>query len=519
MFLREDLDLYKRRIDPVGHYMEQTAFYISKTEGVSYEEAYQFVREETLKELEVKKQPMVRYYQTLDTLDKVITETPLLKYIYNVLDNGEILAPTFTTYIHTSKKKSILSEMTAENVKLRSVHKKASHAAKARGEMEVYVIEDLNQNNRKTENNALSGTYGTKGTPLYNPTAHTTLTSTTRMVASNGNAHNEKMIAGNRHYYHLDIILYNLISITSSLGDKNDVTSYYAKINNVIDKYGLHKPSTEDVLTCILRSSELYFGKDNRFKLLTDFIDNLDYVEKAAFVYIGDLYHLRHFNEVFVRNFITRLSDRVVIEQNGGNKDIIKQVSEGVTYLAHQICADDIKGMGKDYDLMDKNGVLNVIAGTSKNINSVLMEHQDIIDAFYKTDNMPSSIAYIATMMRRVVVLSDTDSTCASLGEWVKWHRGYTAMDQASFGLAGSVLFMATQSLVHNLATLSANFNVDREHLHTLEMKNEFFWSSVTVALPKHYYALTHIQEGSVFAKPELERKGVHLKSSNTPVS
>ena len=163
---------------------------------------------------------------------------------------------------------------------------------------------------------------------------------------------------------------------------------------------------------------------------------------------------------------------------------------------------------------------LSKLVGTIDNIDNVLLEYESFIKAFFLTDNPPPSVAYLPEMIRQGVVLSDTDSTCVSCDDWVKW---YTNSDILIFnditrGLANSVMYIATEALAHTLALFSSNINVEKSKLRALTMKSEFYWDVfLSCNITKHYFAWTRSKEGIIYSDPELEMKGVHLKSSNTP--
>jgi hypothetical protein len=84
--------------------------------------------------------------------------------------------------------------------------------------------------------------------------------------------------------------------------------------------------------------------------------------------------------------------------------------------------------------------------------------------------------------------------------------------------VATSMLYLASQGIVHILAQMSANFGIQKKRLYQIAMKNEFtFDVFVPTSVAKHYYASISCQEGIVFDKHKYEIKGVHLKSSNAP--
>jgi len=121
-------------------------------------------------------------------------------------------------------------------------------------------------------------------------------------------------------------------------------------------------------------------------------------------------------------------------------------------------------------------------------------------------------------MLRRVVVLSDTDSTCFTLDEWVKWYHGDFYINDETIAASCSVGFIASQAIIHQLALFSSYMNVDKGDINKLAMKNEFLWlAHVPANVSKHYFAYTVMQEGNVFSEPDIEIKGVHLKNSAVP--
>jgi hypothetical protein len=87
-----------------------------------------------------------------------------------------------------------------------------------------------------------------------------------------------------------------------------------------------------------------------------------------------------------------------------------------------------------------------------------------------------------------------------------------------SIAVMATIVFLASSSITHILATMSANLGIITEHIHRIEMKSEFsFHCFVPTSIGKHYFALIGCQEGNVFSHKEVEIKGVNLKSSNLP--
>lgn len=123
-------------------------------------------------------------------------------------------------------------------------------------------------------------------------------------------------------------------------------------------------------------------------------------------------------------------------------------------------------------------------------------------------------------MVRETIVLSDTDSTCASYEDWPDWYFKEPRMDAGAVGVSSFILFITTEVMDHYIKYLGTNFNVEYEKAKLMEMKSEFFWTTfVTTNVSKHYYANVAIQEGNIFDYEDklkaLEKKGVNLISPN----
>lgn len=513
IFLK-DKDFYQRNLNPFGQYVEQMSHYLHISTGKPIEDCADFIKNKIktngFKTGQIE-DPVVRFFNKNENGDRYTDEERLSRYIGSVIKEQEILVPTFTTYINAEKKPSILVGFLDNNVAIRSKSKKEAAQAKADKDMIRYVLKENDQKNMKTYNNSMSGAFASNGSVLNNPTAHNSLTSITRTNSSIGNASNEKIISGNRHYRNPTITLNNLIA-TTKLIDRE-------LIKQVLDKYQLNIPTAQDVEDCIKWSTDFYWKDDHAFKIIRAFIDKLDDIARAGFVYTGDFYHIRKYNPEFVRNFITRLSSKIRDVQYENPWELIHQVDEQIVNYAHQICMSEVKGIAKDYKKLDVIK-MNILTATSMNIQNTILEYKDFIECIFLSRIIPVSTAYIPDMVRRTVVLSDTDSTMFSIDEWVIWYFGSLQFTEEAYAVAGAVMYVATQSMAHVLAIFSANMNVKKEKLFTLALKPEFVFSVFAQSsVAKHYFTSIIVKEGSVYSEPELEVKGVHLKSSAAPRS
>jgi len=508
IFLDND-DNYKREIDIIKAYATQSSSYLQKIKNISKDSADKIMVDIIKTKLLDRK---IKHFSRKENGDREIIETSLLGYIYNNIKNNNIIVPTFTTYLNSNVKKSMLSEFIANNVKVRSIAKKIAQKAKVNKNMDLYNSKNNEQSMLKTYNNSLSGAFAQKSCILHNPTAHSTLTSITRTMSSLANANNEKLITGNRFYYSPLIMLNNIIYIVSNAN--------LIILKDVIDKYNLYLPNVDDVVNVLKRSSDLYFS-DLPYYLtkIIPYLNTLTSYERAAICYLGDFYHIRVFNPEFVKTFITELCTK--ISSNDTSLDIPNKLyatNESILNFTHLIWFSMVRGYGKKYEELHTENKAANLYYTTLHIEEVLVKYKDFIHGFFVTNILPNSSNRLKYMRRRTVVLSDTDSTCFTMEEWVNWYNGSIVINDETIAVAGAVCLLATENIAHLLAKLSANLNVDKSLLHTLAMKNEYMWTvHIPTEVSKHYLAYTVMQEGSVHSEPELEIKGVHLKNNALP--
>lgn len=504
-------DDYKRQINPLKDYIEQTASYLSISTGKDIETCKAFVRNKLKDGSHPVIDPQVQYMQRAENGDRAILKGSLKNYIYSTLKEDNIFVPSFTTYLKPHVKESMLVKFIDDNIAGRSKAKKEEFAAKAKGLKDLAQTKNLEQTGRKLSNNAISGAHVSNSTPLVNKTAHSSLTSTCRSTSGYGNANNEKLMTGNRHYWNPNVTINNIISIITHTD--------YVTLERVINKYSIHLPSVSETMACIQYSSDMYWKNIEAMNKIEDLVSKLSPLQRAAFVYTGDLYHFRIYNDELMRAFIGKLS--LKIEDNPNIKDsysFVKSSKGEYLDLAHQICSDEMKGKGKDYDAIKETPNLLAVASTTNNIDHVLNEYSDIIKIIMVTNNMPASVGYFPESVRRAALTSDTDSTIFTVDEWVNWYFGETGFTSLHMSVAAVCIFLASQAITHILAMMSGNFGVEKKRIHQIAMKNEFkFDVFVPTNVAKHYFASISCQEGNVFKESESEIKGVHLKNSNSP--
>lgn len=513
-FLRPN-EFYQRQVAPISDYIKYMGFYVGRMKGIPQREASKLIAVK-IRDKELKmRNPRVIHFARHDNDDQYKTSTPLSEYIKDTTTKNYVMAPTFTCYVAEKDKPSQLVGYTTENKNRRKYHKKLAKKAKDSGDILTYTIENNNQDNKKRNNNSLSGTFVADGTVLQNKTGHSTLTSITRLVSSLGNASNEKIISGNRHYFNAEVTLNNLIYIASEVKR--------SEVEPILIKYNLVIPTVDQVMECIKYSTDLYWDDNIYLNKIRDFVLKLDDCERSVIVYGGDLYHIRKHNPEFIRQFINDLSRKVTPTNIPDRESMIKTMysfDDQIPNYGHQVCIGEMSGKGTDYSDAKKfpDELLSTIYGTCSNIHATVEKYQDFIYGFLLTNNIPASVANLPNSSRRTVVLSDTDSTMFSIDEWVEWYFGKIIFTPEAYAVAGAVMFVAVQCIAHVLAVFSANMNVDRSKINLLAMKPEYMFPAFALtSVAKHYYTCIRVKEGSVYSEVEMEVKGVHMKNSAVP--
>jgi hypothetical protein len=545
-FIHEKQD-YTRQINPFKQYFEQCAHYLSIKHKKPYEYCLQWLKDnlkiipgqsnivKSHDDLTIN-DPVVHYIAKDNNGDRELTQGTLSRYIFSSIQNKELIAPTLTTYLNPSDIESPLVTFIDNKVQMRSIAKKAKFKAKmakgnAQKQLDIAIesnsvedidkytklvaeyaleeaIQDGNQANAKTNNNSLSGAGAVGSTPLYNPTMHSTLTSTCRSASGYANANNEKLLCGNRHYHRQDIVLNNIVSIITNVD--------YDAIKNVINKYNLITPSANEMMEVILRSSRQYWSDRHSEKKIKEFIDTLNEYQRAAFCYVSDIYTLAQFNRSFVETMINDFSKKLPPDPNIDDKTIIDNSPEEVVLLAIQISTNEIRG--KQLNDVIGTDLGKQVANIVKNILSQLEKYRDYIETFLRTRNVPASLSYFPSSIRHCALMSDTDSTIFTTEYWNKWMFGELKFDDDANRVFATMVFFAVSTLKHILALMSANFGIEEKRIHQIAMKNEFkFDVFIPTLKTKHYYAVISYQEGNVFNKLDQEIKGVHLIASNAP--
>lgn len=512
-FLTREIEYYDRNIDFVDGYFVQMKKYLELRAGRPLDDkvVQAFIDKEFGPggKFELKSPKVVVNIRDPKTSDRHRAETDLLKLFSVIKKNELILSPAMTAFLPPKIKKSLLSEFIDLNVAMRGKVKKEMFAARAAGNEMLATNKQNEQTSFKTRNNALSGAASSASTILYNKAMHSTLTSICRCATSYGNTNNEKLIGGNRHYWSPGVVINNILS-TCELTD-------FDEFSGCILKYDMYMPTVEDVMEVIRYSTDPLWRNFNAILEIKELVKSLKPIERAAFVYIGDLYHVAKYNDKLMRDIVgslVTLADKPLEDFSEVEKllDGDTQILLSLNYQ-HLIGPRNLGAVKKespeDYKL--------IMAGAKK-LHDDIMHYKYFFQSVLFTKNVPASIAKVPELIRRVAMVSDTDSTMGTTQWWADWYCGEGTVSREADAVADTITYLAVQNIAHMMARFSANMGVAKETIFRYAMKNEYkFPAFALTSNAKHYFSIITSQEGTMHEHPELEVKGVVLRTSNIP--
>jgi hypothetical protein len=504
------VDEYGRDYNIVQGALEDAAHYLSRNTGDSYETCLAYAKKAlTPGGVMGMIDPKVKMLHRDNSSDRERGVTTFTQYLKHVQDHNLLMAPTMTVYDREENNPSILSAYTGDRIEERKVYKRRKFEAGQRGDELAKSIADSQQSSCKTDANSLSGAHNSEYSILFVKSAHSTLTSTCRSATAYANGNNEKFIQGSRHYWEPDTVYTNIAAICN-MAD-------LPRVDEVVRRYGLVYPTPDQVMDCIVRSTRLYWSSDKHMKQIRHYVIGLTDVERAAFMYVGDLYHLAILNPEMVRE----LFDRFIQPPKTPVADpdaVLADLDEDILVYLSVMMQDVFRGREfKDIAQTDPDG-WSALASQVDRVRGALMHYEPLIQTLWASPVAPASVAVLPNAVRRSVIAGDTDSTIFTVQWWVEWYLGQIDFSETAYRVAATVAYFTSQMVIHLLATISGNMGISKHNLFMLSMKNEFCYPIfVPTNRSKHYFAYQLAQEGNVFRELGLELKGAELRSAQTP--
>ena len=494
--------------DFVAAYQRQTALHIRLMRGVDYETALDFVKEKCANDPRFRlKDPDVIVNVMGKNGDRKTVKTTFFKFYGKICSENVRIAPSLTVY-HGEEvmlgEHPIFIKGEMEN---RKKNKKLQLRYDEEGNHYLRDLYGIRQVGNKTDINAYSGGTVNQGTILYCKSTHSSLTSLCRCATSYANANNEKLLGGNRHYYDPLVIRSNLLA-TIDIIDLEE-------LDYVVKKFGLVYPTPSDVMDMIFYSASMYGSFEGQLNDIEYMVEQMEPIERAAIMYTGDMFHTYKLNPGVIGAMLKELTYVSDDNTDRGHSGLFNELGETEQTTIKMYHYQDVAG--RPLKELEPE-VFNKLDNTAYRFLATLDKYAELISGIFLTDNLPSSVYDVPNIRRRVVPISDTDSTIFSTEYWVNSITPdvSSAVGRTVTGLA--ITYLVSGTIMHIMAMLSTAMGVHKDKLRALSMKNEFFYK-VLCATPmsKTYYAQQTAKEGIMFKEPRLEIKGVLLKDSKMP--
>ena len=515
----EDLDTYKREsLVHEDEAVRQLAMFVSRTNNLPYGEALS----KTKQAIELNggiKPAKVLCYTRENGEDKKPETMSMRQYFLDIERNNLTLMPTFTTYLPASVRDSWLGKFVRGNMNNRKKLRAGASLAKSLGEVSKSRRLNVMQVLTKLDNNSISGLALSRGSILFNPTSHSSLTSTTRLITSTCNANSERLLCGRYAFLKVDIALGYYSAILTSLLDVEESQKWL----DTIKRFNLVIPTVDEVVENVKRSTDLYFGWTPRAdRLVRGYVSGFSDLELAACYYTGSLYNTRMKNPELVRTLldvvnVKKSSDGTKIENVA---DKMGELLPEMLMLTHYRFYNEIKGRGKNYPNYPAD-VLESMYLTAKYYEEHLKDWIPFLSVVIFSRIQPPNVYGFKEVIRDSIVMSDTDSGVHAVERWVDWYSGNTDINVTNMTLSNFLVEITSLALQKLLRGLMVNMNVAESEIKAqrLNLKPEFFMVVFNLmSVSKHYVAGLLIENGEVFEELEIETKGGTLKNSAIPM-
>jgi len=485
-------------------YVDRISTYISRITGDDIESVKAWV----LKTAAYMYKPeQVRYVKTTRP---GVTELVSGADLYSLLKvyNDKIITPSGSIYYPSEQKQSFISQMMANKLSDRKKVKAKMMDAKGKGDFDGAKFFHYQQANIKINTNALTGGLASPFNILYDKGSYNAITSSARSMITRVNAIAEELLGGNFGWFSVDELINHIVLNLS-------VRSSDEQIKAMVEKYHLRVP-TKDELKQFFVDGLITYVPNADMSSVYQLIDKLTDIEVTYLWYYSNLVHLIQQNE-FGRKFIDSTLDVSEVKpvENATVKDGWALDSTVVAISAVSFI-DKLGGFNQKQICEEHNEYLGALVAYTKFLETKLHSLDDLFETFIWTDADIPDFKLKPRMRRNTVVVSDTDSTIFTCGDWDTWYRGnQDGLDMRSYHITSLCIYWFHHTVRHALYRFSVGLGVSPKERRRLAMKNEFMYPMMLIyPVKKTYVGLQLIQEGVIFKEPVPDVKGALLKSS-----
>jgi hypothetical protein len=484
-------------------YAENQAAFLQRLHpDVSLDTIKRFITTDVQKSLRRPALKMVAYPSygnaTLTTVD-------LLDYTATMRKN--IITPAGVIYMPASVKESFLKRKLLDNMKVRKAQKKTMLVAQQAGDLVTKQRAEYQQASTKIETNSIPGAFGSEYNCLYDKPGYNAVTAMARHSIMCGYAHVEKMLEGNHYFPTLDHCINYCIQLARHCP---------ADLTAVVTDYGLHTPSVDEVVEHFITSLRLYMGiTPARRTALTRFIASFSIAERTFVFYAYCLKTLIGRNAQLFRPFLAEFFRTDIAVDPAVAPEAIFAFNGDLLALLSGLNADIIGRKTVAVAVQEEPDGIRQLIAIGRHMQAKLDTMGRLIATFLRVDCDVADAMSHPSMIRKAVIISDTDSVIFSTQHWVEWYTGGVSFDRDAYAINGFVVFLITMTLEQVFARLSTNFGAEGADVYRIAMKNEYLYPlMLNTYMPKQYSGRVAVQEGFVLPTMKEDTKGLSFRSS-----
>lgn len=498
-------DYQKKKVELIPTYIQNTTAYLKRRyPHVPVADIVTFVKNEVETQL-VKPQVKMVVHKSYGNAE--LASVDLLDITKQFNDN--IITPAGVMYMKVSKKKSFLTAKISDNLKFRKTQKKRMLEAAAREDTVTEQIANYLQSSIKIETNSIPGAKGSPYNPLFDIPGYNAVTAIPRHSIMCGYAHVEKLVAGNLYFPDLEHVI-NYCIIHCRICPKN--------VMEVIHKYKLHIPTINDITEHFKQSMSSYSILTNEIiSGLFDLVSCLSEAERCFIFYANCAKTLITKNEVFFRKFLSQFFNTdIPVDLSVDVNDLFKYNSDLVSIVT-SLNADVIHRVPVSDAKTTYPSEFKKLISIAKHMTDMMDTTSDIWSTFMKVDCDVQDAMSHPNMIRKAVIVSDTDSVLFSTQHWITWYTNKDmSFDKSAYEINTFIVFLVVMTLEQLFARLSTSFGAEGDNRFLISMKNEFMYPlMLRTPVPKQYAGKVAIQEGFVLPKLKDDIKGLAFRSSS----
>ena len=297
-------------------------------------------------------------------------------------------------------------------------------------------------------------------------------------------------------------------------------------MDKLLKDYNLHEIWPEELCELLISGMYKYILlSDGQINKLFSICNNLKPYQCSYIYYSRNLYGLFDKNYEVMYNLFIRLftlhTDSNCLNRTDVDISYLKEADEDLLQAAQTIYNNYLGGkVIKNLPKEDPELALNT-AKILKTFQDILDSWTPVINTFIHSPTMVSKAHINKNMIRKVIIVSDTDSIIFTSKHLVTKFLGGTFTYENEYVYSAHALI--TYFLCKSVASLLRMVAIQRgaigeNNIKMLKMKNEYFYPVfIRTNISKHYIGLMTVREGIVLPNYKIDSKGLGFNTSNVP--